>query len=244
LPLILNHQFGYNLKVFEYQHFLVAFGPFLSAILTETIFEGVPAGVTRYIKRIFNFAINKQIYLFVLIAPILLFIIGVIIDYIINGKLINFSQIGLTNQINSTNLIFIILVWLFSYGLGEEGGWRGFLLPLLNKYNSAFKTSIIISFIWIFWHLPFFFYDQNFINMGIMLIGWTIGIIFGSILLSFITINASYSIVPVIIWHGIFDFLTSSNISSSSIAAVMSLGVICIAIFIHKKYGNNLQIST
>jgi membrane protease YdiL (CAAX protease family) len=38
--------------------------------------------------------------------------------------------------------------------MGEEFGWRGFLLPvLLQKYNPA-GASLILGMIWAIWHLP------------------------------------------------------------------------------------------
>lgn len=46
-------------------------------------------------------------------------------------------------------IVVIILI-----ALGEEYGWRGFLLPrLMNKFN-LFYSSIILGLIWGFWHFP------------------------------------------------------------------------------------------
>jgi membrane protease YdiL (CAAX protease family) len=40
--------------------------------------------------------------------------------------------------------------------LGEEGGWRGFALPLLQDRYSAFWSSIILGIVHTLWHLPLF----------------------------------------------------------------------------------------
>ena len=40
--------------------------------------------------------------------------------------------------------------------LGEEIGWRGFLVPELAKRNSFAATAIISGFIWALWHYPIF----------------------------------------------------------------------------------------
>ncbi|MEL4456657.1 type II CAAX endopeptidase family protein [Lutimonas vermicola] len=46
-------------------------------------------------------------------------------------------------------VIIIILI-----ALGEEYGWRGFLLPkLMNKFNLLY-SSIILGLIWACWHFP------------------------------------------------------------------------------------------
>ena len=49
-----------------------------------------------------------------------------------------------------------------STGLGEEIGWRGFLVPELYKTSSYTKTSLIVGLIWAFWHFPILiFADYN-----------------------------------------------------------------------------------
>lgn len=39
------------------------------------------------------------------------------------------------------------------FALGEGLGWRGFLVPKLNRITS-FKNTTLISIIWAAWHLP------------------------------------------------------------------------------------------
>ena len=49
-----------------------------------------------------------------------------------------------------------------SSALGEEIGWRGFLVPELYKTHGFTKTSLISGFIWGAWHLPILlFADYN-----------------------------------------------------------------------------------
>ncbi len=46
--------------------------------------------------------------------------------------------------------------------LGEEIGWRGFLVPELYKTMGYTKTSLLSGLIWVVWHLPIlFFADYN-----------------------------------------------------------------------------------
>jgi uncharacterized protein len=42
----------------------------------------------------------------------------------------------------------------FATVIGEEIGWRGFLVPELVKRHSLPATAIISGFIWAIWHYP------------------------------------------------------------------------------------------
>jgi membrane protease YdiL (CAAX protease family) len=43
--------------------------------------------------------------------------------------------------------------------LGEEYGWRGFLLPRLLERRLPALAALIVRVIWSAWHLPLFFID-------------------------------------------------------------------------------------
>jgi len=68
--------------------------------------------------------------------------------------------------------VFIILFFIvegtiglpgsIATALGEEIGWRGFLVPELSKLNSYTRTSLISGIIWSVWHYPLLvFGDYN-----------------------------------------------------------------------------------
>ncbi len=48
---------------------------------------------------------------------------------------------------------------LFSWGLGQEPGWRGYALPGLQEGRSAFWASILLGLLWSLWHLPLLFIE-------------------------------------------------------------------------------------
>jgi len=47
-----------------------------------------------------------------------------------------------------------ILFTLLVVGIGEETGWRGWMLPELQKRFSPLKSSILLGLTWGLWHLP------------------------------------------------------------------------------------------
>ncbi len=68
------------------------------------------------------------------------------------------SRIGLPPGLVG-NLGLIFLVWAqaaagMAGSLGEELGWRGFLVPRLAALTNFTKTSLIVGCIWSLWHYP------------------------------------------------------------------------------------------
>jgi len=47
-----------------------------------------------------------------------------------------------------------------AFALGEEIGWRGFLVPELYKTMSFTKTAIISGTIWALWHFPIIIFSN------------------------------------------------------------------------------------
>lgn len=83
----------------------------------------------------------------------------------------------------------------------EEIGWRGFLLPNLQKRYSPFISSIIVGILWGVWHL-------NFTGGLLGFLLYTVTIIEMSILMTWIYNRSDGSLLLMIIWHLVFN-LTS-----------------------------------
>jgi|SRR5579862_1694185 len=78
------------------------------------------------------------------------------------------SRMGLTISPAIATVLYVLLVGSFgmvgslSHALGEEIGWRGFLVPELSKTTSFTVTALISGFVWAFWHYPILiFADYN-----------------------------------------------------------------------------------
>ncbi|MGA2622538.1 MAG: CPBP family intramembrane glutamic endopeptidase [Bacteroidota bacterium] len=55
-----------------------------------------------------------------------------------------------------------MVIWSCSTAIGEEIGWRGFLVPALAKTTTFTKTALISGVIWSVWHYPIIlFADYN-----------------------------------------------------------------------------------
>lgn len=102
----------------------------------------------------------------------------------------------------------IIMSLLFAFvAIGEESGFRGYMMPKLMKLFSTGQAVIVGGTIWGLWHLPLICMGQNFGTdypgfpfVGILLM--TANCICAGSLLTFLTIK-SKSIWPAAIMHAV-----------------------------------------
>jgi membrane protease YdiL (CAAX protease family) len=102
-------------------------------------------------------------------------------------------------------LVIVVFVYIFVFtALGEEIGWRGFVLPrLLNRF-SPFTASIILGLVWTIWHLPLFWISGDFHQQ--LPFSWFLLQIFGSTFIyTWLFNRTNGSLMVALVFH------TSSN---------------------------------
>lgn len=72
---------------------------------------------------------------------------------------LGFAQLTDPHWPNYFQLFGIVLVLTITRALGEEIGWRGFLVPRLYTLYGYTLCSIISGLIWVFWHYPLIFFS-------------------------------------------------------------------------------------
>jgi membrane protease YdiL (CAAX protease family) len=129
--------------------------------------------------------------------------------------------------------IWVLPIWLATYGFGEETGWRGFALPRLQKGMSVARATLILGLMWALWHTPAFLYLETFEEMGLIVLpGFLIGVLCGAVIFTWIYNGTGGSVLMVALWHGIFDLLTASKAGQDIIPVIMSALVIAGALLV------------
>jgi membrane protease YdiL (CAAX protease family) len=93
---------------------------------------------------------------------------------------------------------FLNLTAMILGSIGEEIGWRGYLLPSLNRKTSPFISSIIVGFLWGFWHL-------NYAGDVVFWLLFIVTTIESSILFTFLLNKANGNLWTAIIFHTFFN---------------------------------------
>ena len=131
--------------------FLATVGPGLDAILV-TLMIGGGVGVRELLGRLLIWRVGIQWWLVALLLPALVILGAVYLFSLFGGPAPDFSRY----QPLYTIIPLIILITLLN-GVGEELGWRGFMLPRLQSRYSALVANLILSTFWGFWHASVYF---------------------------------------------------------------------------------------
>jgi membrane protease YdiL (CAAX protease family) len=87
--------------------------------------------------------------------------------------------------------------------LGEEMGWRGFLIPELVKVTSFTKAALITGIIWVVWHYPAIIYADYRSDSPLLfqLLTFSISVLGMSFYTAWLRLK-SRSIWSTVLWHG------------------------------------------
>lgn len=98
-------------------------------------------------------------------------------------QFLNFYFFKIESDACSVRIFIITFAGQLLLGGGlEEAGWRGYLLPCLYNKHPILVSSVLVSIIWVFWHLPYFFISGSMQAEQSFFAYFMIGIITGFIL--------------------------------------------------------------
>jgi len=199
-------------------------GPAAAALITLALADG-RAGVDRWLRGIAAWRVPTWCYL--LVAATLA--VGLLCALVQNGNLAGVSAYSGTPDLGF--LLTFVLVLVVN-GVGEEAGWRGFLVDRLLARHGLVRTAASVAVAWALWHLPLFLFLDSFRGLGVALVGWVVGLFCGSVVLTWLYASSGRSILLVALWHTAYNFTSGTAATGGLPAAVTSTAVIVAAAFL------------
>jgi uncharacterized protein len=159
------------------------------------------------------------------------------------GKPASQFQLSRDYNIMSGEMLLSILI-LFLAPTFEELGWRGYGVDSLRSKYNLFKTTLLFTVLWAFWHLPLFFiqgyYQNELWNMGILyVINFFISILPATILMNWMYYKNDRSITAAILFHfilNLFSVLFQTEQFTKCIISILLLGIAFVVIFTNKAF--------
>lgn len=130
---------------------LRGYGPTLAALATAASIYG-RQGLKDLWARIAMWRISPRLLALAILGPLVGSVLLLLIAHFAGVDLTPTSQI-----VPIPKLILIFLFFAIADGpIGEEIGWRGFLLPRLLEAHGAIFASTLIGVVWFAWHIPLY----------------------------------------------------------------------------------------
>jgi uncharacterized protein len=233
LPLILP-KFGiYVLPVLpKYHHYLGSFGPMIAAFIVKYSYEG-GQGVKDLLQRMLQWKVNWVWYVVVLIVPVLLVIAAGYADGLINQQPFSMKGFSTSNEFPGLGPAGYFLFNFFTFGIGEETGWRGYALPALQKRFSALKSTVILTVGWACWHIPAFIYRPSYSQMDAAgIAGFFMSLLMGAVVLTWLYNSTKGSLLIAAIFHAMIELMFISANITSKMSSYMGATIMVAAILI------------
>ena len=172
-----------------------AFGPSLAGLTTVALFDRLP-GVKRWLKRCLFWRIGWGWYAIAAFAPFGMMVSALALHAAMGGT------VPPSPAARSLWLSALIFGQILLQGgpLGEEFGWRGYMLPALTHHFGWRLASLTVGGVWALWHLPLFFIPgmaQANMPMALFMAS-TVAL---SVVFARLSVNTRFSVLPAIVLH-------------------------------------------
>ena len=175
----------------------------LAGIILAVV-EGRKGGLRELLGRFLVWRVGIQWWALTLLFAIIPSVAALYLFNLLGGPPVNWSGLP---PLYTIVPMFIFLT--IAAGIGEEFGWRGFLLPRLQTRHNALVSSLIVGVVWATWHIPLFFTKGTFqYNLqsqnGLLpaILGYSIFVIATSIQFAWVFNNTKGSVLLAAVFHG------------------------------------------
>jgi CAAX protease family protein len=174
---------------------LRGFGPALAAIVASLYRSGT-SGLRELIASVLRWRVPGWLWLLAFLGPLILVGLALTAAHLFRG---------LSLQLTGTftpRLVIVFFAMLIADGpLGEEVGWRGFLLPALLRKWGPILASVVVGVVWYLWHVPLYAIDGK--GAPILFLADCIAL---SLIFTWFFLKSGYSTLLIIFLHNCSNY--------------------------------------
>lgn len=201
LPLLLQKRGLADFGLPDAWEAIGAFGPFIAACLVLRYPEG-QGGLAAFWQGLRHWRLGASGWALTILSPLVFLALAAGLTSLQTGAPPSWQALA-SGQLGSLHeVIDLVLVAALLQALGEEPGWRGYLLPRMMNRFRILPATLLLFPVWWLWHLPFFLSRPAF---GLaQFFGFGFGILCASIWLSFLR-ERTHSILAAVVWHAVLN---------------------------------------
>jgi hypothetical protein len=128
---------------------MATFAPGVAALVVAGRASGW-AGMRKVLEPLRHYQVGGAWYALALLGPPLLMAVAVALHVALGGRPPDLPDAGRWLFIPG----LLVLVLLIGGPLGEEPGWRGYALPILQRRFGPVSGALVLGLVWAVWHLP------------------------------------------------------------------------------------------
>src|SRR5215213_6608286 len=168
----------------------------VAIVLTAIVFGR--GTLRKLLGRLLIWRVNPLWYLVVILGPAALTGGVVALNAILGGPALSLGMPLL-------GVAFFLAFSIFpGSALGEEIGWRGYVLPRLQTRMSALSASLILAPIWALWHLPLWLTGAPG-RTPTLYAAFVVSVIALSVILTWVYNSTGGSLLMVVLLHATFN---------------------------------------
>jgi membrane protease YdiL (CAAX protease family) len=175
----------------------------LAAIILVVV-EGRKGDLRELLGRFLIWRVGLRWWAIALLFAVIPSVAGLYLFDLLGGPPVDWSGLPPLYTVVPMFVLFTIAA-----GIGEEFGWRGFLLPRLQIRHDALVSSLIIGVMWAIWHIPQFFIEgtlqhdlQSQAGLLPAVLSYSVFVIVSSIWFTWIFNNTRGSVLLAAVMHG------------------------------------------
>ena len=186
----------------RYLHLVGSLGPAMAGIIWCHRIGG-RAALRQLFTRLCLWRVHWLWHLAVWLGPFLLLTLG---QMAVGGRLVLGTILQPSPEYPELPVLLYWLATLIFYGFGEEIGWRGFALPVLQERFSPLQATLMVTVIWAVWHWPLFLFSPGLANLNAAgMAGWLFSLLTGACILTLVFNGTGGSVLLAAGFHATMD---------------------------------------
>ncbi|GAB4022122.1 CPBP family intramembrane glutamic endopeptidase [Spirosoma koreense] len=210
---------GIAVDKLPYVHLLGSLGPMLAALLVTIHTRGFSG-----IRALFGRVTSRRGYVrwlgVAFLAPLMMLLLIAGFVCVTQHRTPDWHRLFSSGEFSFLPPSIYVVVNIAIVGLGEEVGWRGFVLPRLQIHYSAFTSTLLLTLFWAIWHWPLFLNPLGTYNQmeAGSFIGWLFSLLAGGLLFTWLYNSSRGNVLACALFHGLMDVVFMADLNLPGIA--------------------------